>query len=127
MPGFVIENVPSCTSSGLSFFARARSARSLMPRARPRKFFSSEFFSTGTINPQSSATAMPTLISRCRTIVVPSADALTVGKARSPSTQARTKNGMYVSLVPYLASKAAFERSRILAMRVMSASSIEYT
>ena len=37
-PGFVIVNVPPCTSSGWSFFARARAARSLMPRAIPSRF-----------------------------------------------------------------------------------------
>ena len=60
-PGLVIENVLSCTSSGFSFFDRARSARSFMARAMPRKFFSSAFLITGTISPQSSATAMPML------------------------------------------------------------------
>ncbi len=68
---------------------------------------------------------MPTLISRCSTTVAASADALTVGNARKASTQARTKKGMKVSFVPYLVSNAAFERSRILAILVMSASSIE--
>ena len=40
MPGLVIEKVLSCTSSGFSFLVRARSARSLMARCKPRKFFS---------------------------------------------------------------------------------------
>ncbi len=62
-PGFVIVKVPPCTSSTLSFLARARSARSAVARARPSTFFSSALWITGTIRPQSSATAMPRLTS----------------------------------------------------------------
>src|SRR5580704_13963670 len=100
--------VPSATSSGLSFFARALSARSFMVRAMPRKFFSSAFLITGTIRPQSSATAMPMLHSLCRMMLVPSTEAFTVGKARRASTAARTKKGMKVSLVPLVSSNFAF-------------------
>ena len=71
-----------------------------MARCKPRKFFSSAFFTTGTIKPHSSATAMPMLISRCRTMLVPSTDEFTVGNARSAFDAARTKNGMNVSFVP---------------------------
>ena len=63
-PGFVIVNVPPGTSSGLSCLARARSARSAIALLRPSRFFSSAFLMTGTISPQSSATAMPTLTCR---------------------------------------------------------------
>ena len=58
-PGFVIVKVPPWTSSTLSFLARARSARSFTARARPRTFFSSALWITGTMRPQSRATAMP--------------------------------------------------------------------
>src|ERR1022692_1706753 len=63
LPKLVIENVPPCTSSGLSCRERARVARSTMERCRPSTFFSSAWRITGTISPFSSATAMPTLIS----------------------------------------------------------------
>ena len=58
-PGFVTVKVPPWISSGFSFLERARSARSCVARASPRIDFSSAFLMTGTINPQSSATAMP--------------------------------------------------------------------
>ncbi len=58
-PGFVIVKVPPCTSSTFSFFVRARSARSLTAFAMPRRFFSSAFRTTGTMRPQSRATAIP--------------------------------------------------------------------
>ncbi len=61
-PGLVTVKVEPSTSSGLSFLLRARSPRSVMPRCRPRKLRSPAFFRTGTMSPQSSATAMPTLI-----------------------------------------------------------------
>ena len=63
MPGLVIVNVPPCTSSGFSFFERARAARSSIARLSPSRFFSSAFLMTGTISPWSSATAMPRLMS----------------------------------------------------------------
>ena len=62
MPELVSVNVPPATSSGASFLLRARSAMSTIPRAMPRKFFSSSCLMTGTISPQSSATAMPMLM-----------------------------------------------------------------
>ena len=62
-PGLVTVKVPPCTSSTLSFFARARSARSFTARARPSTFFSSAWWMTGTIRPQSRATATPRLTS----------------------------------------------------------------
>ena len=46
-PGFVIVNVPPWTSSGRSFFVRARSARSAIARAIPSRFFSSALRMTG--------------------------------------------------------------------------------
>ena len=46
-----------------SFFDRARSARSLMARLSPSRFFSSAFRITGTIKPLSRATAIPRLTS----------------------------------------------------------------
>src|SRR5437868_4118119 len=73
-PGLVIVKVPPCTSSGLSCFVRARSPRSLTARARPSSDFSSEFLITGTINPQSSATATPILTSFLYTIWSPQTD-----------------------------------------------------
>ena len=126
-PGLVMEKVLSATSSGLSFFARARSARSFMARAIPRKFFSSAFLITGTIRPQSSATAIPILHSWCNTMFVPSTEAFTVGNARSPSTAARTKKGMKVSLVPEASSNFAFIFARTAAMPETFTSSTEYT
>ena len=59
LPGLVMVNVPPCTSSGFSFFARARSATSAIARDKPRMFFSSASLTTGTISPPSRATAMP--------------------------------------------------------------------
>jgi hypothetical protein len=50
------------TSSGSSFLARARSARSAMARASSRKLRSSACLTTGTISPHSRATAMPRLM-----------------------------------------------------------------
>ena len=58
-PGLVMVKVPPCTSSGESFLARARSARSPMRRASPTRESSSAFLTTGTMSPQGSATAMP--------------------------------------------------------------------
>ena len=52
-PGFVIVNVPPWTSSGWSFLARARPARSLIPRAIPSRFIVSVPFRTGTMRPSS--------------------------------------------------------------------------
>ncbi len=46
----------------LQLLARALSARSTMARAMPRKLLSSAWRMTGTINPQSRATAMPRLM-----------------------------------------------------------------
>src|ERR1051325_415334 len=62
-PGFVIVNVPRWISSGKSFFVRARSPRSLIARAMPASDSSSARLMTGTMRPQSSATAIPTLTS----------------------------------------------------------------
>jgi len=62
-PGLVIVKVPPDTSSGFSCLARARLARSATARLMPTRFFSSACLTTGTISPQSSATAMPMLIS----------------------------------------------------------------
>ncbi len=92
---------------------------------RPRKFFSSAFLITGTINPQSSATATPILHSRCSTTLVPSAEAFTVGKARSASTAARMKNGINVSFVPVVCSNFSLVLARRDATAVRSASSTE--
>ena len=58
-PGLVIVNVPRWMSSGNSFLVRARSPRSLMARASPMSESSSACLITGTIQPQSSATAIP--------------------------------------------------------------------
>jgi hypothetical protein len=58
-PGFVIVKVPRWISSGSSFLVRARSPRSLIARARPLSDSSSARFTTGTMSPQSSATAIP--------------------------------------------------------------------
>src|SRR5215467_14559021 len=61
-PGLVIVNVPSWTSRGSSRLVRARLARSLSARVSPVSERLSAPLMTGTINPQSSATAMPMLI-----------------------------------------------------------------
>ena len=82
-PGLVIVNVPRCTSSGLSFLVRARSPRSLIARARPSSDSSSACLMTGTMSPQSSATAMPRLMSRRNTVLSPLTAALSVGCFRS--------------------------------------------
>ena len=63
LPKLVMENVPPCTSSGLSWRERARVARSTMERCSPSTFFSSASRITGTISPFSSATAIPMLMS----------------------------------------------------------------
>ena len=70
-PGLVIVKVPFCTSSGLSFLLLARSPRSLMARATPSSDSSSVCLITGTISPQSSATAIPMLISRLNSVLSP--------------------------------------------------------
>ena len=62
-PGLVIVNVPACTSSGLSCLARARSARSAIALLKSTALRVSACLTTGTINPPSSATAMPRLMS----------------------------------------------------------------
>jgi len=53
-----MEKVLSCTSSGFSFFERARSARSFMLRWMPRIFFSSALFTTAQAGPSRGRTAM---------------------------------------------------------------------
>jgi hypothetical protein len=53
--------VPPWTSSGFSFFDRARVATSLMARDRPTMFISSAPRTTGTMSPSSYATATPRL------------------------------------------------------------------
>ncbi len=63
IPGLVIVNVPPWTSSGLSLFCRALSARSVTVLAMPERLRSSACRTTGTISPQSRATAMPMLMS----------------------------------------------------------------
>ena len=61
-PIFVMEKVPSRTSSGLSLRLRARWAKSLPTRANPNKFIPSAPSITGTISPLfSKATATPIL------------------------------------------------------------------
>ena len=63
LPGFVIVNVPPWTSSGRSFFVRARSAMSWIARAVPVRLRSCALRMTGTMSPlpSSSATAIPRL------------------------------------------------------------------
>src|SRR5215831_154833 len=61
-PGLVMVKVPSCTSRGSRRLVRARVARSLSARVRPVSERLSAPLITGTIKPQSSATAMPRLI-----------------------------------------------------------------
>src|SRR5262249_25136630 len=60
-PGLVTVKVPSATSSGLSCFVLARAARSPIARLISSRGFSSTFRTTGTISPQSRATATPML------------------------------------------------------------------
>ena len=52
-PGFVIVNVAPWTSSGVSWCARARAARSSIARATPTVFMPSAPLITGTIRPAS--------------------------------------------------------------------------
>ena len=63
-PGLVMVKVPPVTSSGFNCLVRARSARSLAARASPEIERSSARLISGTIKPQSRATAMPRLMSR---------------------------------------------------------------
>ena len=79
LPGFVIVKVPPWTSSGRSFFVRARSARSAIPRAIPSRFRPSACLSTGTIRPlpPSRATAKPRLTKLRVTIDSPRISAFT--------------------------------------------------
>ena len=63
-PGLVIVNVPSLTSSGVSFLFRARSPRSLMAWQAQAGSSHRHFLMTGTISPHSRFTAMPILIAR---------------------------------------------------------------
>jgi hypothetical protein len=60
-PGLVMVKVPSWTSAGASFLARARAARSFSVRVIPERERSSARLITGTMRPQSSATATPML------------------------------------------------------------------
>ena len=101
-PGFVIVNVPPWTSSGMSFFVRARSARSATPRAMPSRFMPSTFLSTGTMRPlpPSSETAKPRFTKLLVTIEAPRISALTQGQSRIVSTVARATNERYVGLTP---------------------------
>src|SRR5215470_13755534 len=78
-PGLVIVNVPSLTSSGVSFLFRARSPSSLSALVSPKRFFSSAFLMTGTIKPHSRFTAIPILIGRLYRIVSPSSEEFTTG------------------------------------------------
>jgi hypothetical protein len=61
-PKLVSVNVDPDASSGFSFLARARSARSAMARASSTKLSVSACFTTGTISPHSRATAMPRMM-----------------------------------------------------------------
>ncbi len=117
--------VEPSTSSGLSFFERERSPKSEIPRCRPRKFSSSAFFSTGTMRPQSSATAIPTFTCRWYRMFSVSMDALTIGNCCRPMITARTKNGMKVSLAPWRCSKADLVLLRSCTMRVISTSNMQ--
>ncbi len=92
-PGLVTVKVPPWISSGFRRFVRARSARSWDARASPRIDFSSAFLMTGTIRPQSSATAIPRWMSRWKTMFSPSIEALTCGNSRSPWMAARKMKG----------------------------------
>ena len=78
-PGFVIVNVPPWTSSGSSFFVRARAARSAIARAIPSRLRSCAFLITGTISPlpSSSETAIPRLTHGRVTIFSPRISAFT--------------------------------------------------
>ena len=93
-PGFVIVNVPPCTSSGTSFLERARVAMSLIARPRPTMFIVSAPFTTGTISPSSSATAMPRFTKCFRTSWSSRSSEFTSGKASSASHTARATKGM---------------------------------
>ena len=117
-PGFVTVKVPPWISSGFSRFVRARSARSCVARARPRIDFSSAFLMTGTIRPQSSATAMPRWMSLWYTMLSPSIEALTCGNWRRAWIAARKMKGRYVSLTPFFSRKASLCFCRIRAMFV---------
>jgi hypothetical protein len=89
-PGFVMVNVPPCTSSGISFFVRAFSASSEIARATPSRFRSCAFRITGTMSPlpSSSATAMPRFTNVRVTIVSPRISPLIHGHSASVSTAA---------------------------------------
>ncbi len=99
-PGLVMVKVPFWTSSGLSFLARARSPRSLIARARPSSDSSSACLITGTMSPQSSATAMPRLMSRRRMVLSPETAALSAGCLRSVSAAAFAMKARKVRFTP---------------------------
>ena len=81
LPGFVIVNVPPWTSSGRSFFVRARSAMSWIARAVPVRLRSCALRMTGTMRPfpSSSATAIPRLTYGRVTMLCPRSSPLTHG------------------------------------------------
>ena len=116
-------NVPPCTSSGFSFLLRARSPRSLMARCSPTKLRSSAFLTTGTISPQSRATAMPRFIGR----VVANVVAFHGGVDDRPLAQsvhrgAREERGEGRAWQPVACSNLPFIFSRSFTMRVTSTS-----
>jgi len=95
----VIEKVLSCTSSGFSFFERARSARSFMVRWISEDVFLVGIFHYGTSSPQSSATAMPMFDLLVKDDVGSIERSVQRREARRPATAAFTKKGMNVSFV----------------------------
>ena len=72
---------------------------------------------TGTMSPQSSATAMPRLMSRRKTVLSPLTAELTLGCFRSESATAFAMNARYVRLTPRSAY-SFFALARIWATRV---------
>ena len=63
MPGFVMVNVPPCDFFRLEFLGAGAFAEIGDGALRPTKLSSSARLTTGTMSPQSRATAMPRLMS----------------------------------------------------------------
>ena len=100
-------------SSGVSFFVRARLARSAMSRAIERMRLPSASRTTGTIRPlKSRSTATPRATEWCTTSELSATEAFTFGYVRIESITARAMNGMYVSEKPSSALKPSFFADR---------------
>src|SRR5438093_304127 len=92
-PWFVMVKVPPCTSSGLSFLVRARSARSVTSLASCVRPLRSACRTTGTSNPSSSATATPMWMSFLTTMPASPQDEFRIGTSLIALVTALITNG----------------------------------